>query len=74
MLPSYPFVDQAPQPIGAGFTVAFRYAGGEIEADWKPQMPDALRGQMLRRYRRARQAFLSNVSSEIGGTVLCVEC
>ena len=64
-----PFLDQAPCAMGSGYTVAFRFAGGRLDAIWKPA-PPILQGQILRRYRRERDVFLRNLASEIGGRIV----
>ena len=67
------FLDHAPVAIGNGYQVSFRFAHGQMEAAWEPHVPPRMQGQMLRRYRGARNDFLQALSAEIGAPITCLE-
>ena len=62
--------------MGGGYSVAFSIKGGELQSTWNPGIPPA---RKLRRilesgkYFVARHAFMLEVSSRIGGAVVCVD-
>lgn len=62
--------------IAGGLTVTFVREGAIVEVKWNRAVaPEALRGQALRRYRKARDAFVNATNSVIeeGAQVLVLD-
>lgn len=61
-------------PVGDGFTVSFRFANQQFEADWSPRMPMGPAGRKyLPAYRLARDQFLRRVAKRTGISMMVVD-
>jgi hypothetical protein len=66
-------------PVGRLYRVTFscsKPARGSVlmlVCEWEPNVPPRLAGPELRAYRRARDAFASEVASMVGGVPAVVE-
>lgn len=60
--------------LGAGLSVRFRLADGQINAEWHPRRPTKREfKRLVDRYREARNLFLTEVGRARGVPVLCLE-
>lgn len=60
--------------VGDAFSVRFELQGGQLRCEWMPRLPTPNeKATLLDQYRVARDEFLAEFASQIGGNVGCVE-
>ena len=60
--------------ISSGLWCEFSFTEpGHLECTWTPSTPRRLTRSQLRRYRRARDAFVNRLAAELGVEALVVE-
>jgi len=60
--------------VGGPFAVRFELQAGQLSCEWMPALPTPTeKAALLDRYRVARDEFLAEYASQIGGNVGCVE-
>lgn len=60
-----------------GCTVTFRWSANSLSVEWEPTIPalrsQRARSQFLRAYQEARNDFLRDVATMLGGNVLVID-
>ena len=61
-------------PVRDGFTVSFRFANQQLEADWSPRVPVGPGGRKyLPAYLQARDEFLRRIAKRTGISMMVVD-
>ena len=71
------YIKAKPFRLPGGYLASFSFdiKTSVVEVEWEPNLPppEARRAGFVRAYRKARNEFLADVSSGIGGPVFVIE-